>query len=207
MCRRACNCISITFMSLFRVKARWSGFTGSPGWSVFHFDAPDDAAGPTAQACADAVRSLAYTWRTHIPSIVTINVESSVERIDTPTGQMIDITDVTAPLAVTGTATGNFSAASGACIQWITAGVRNGRRVRGRTFVVPMAATGYDAAGTLSTGALSDLQGGATAFANDFAGAVVYGRPTAPGASDGVAYDIASGRVVDKVAVLRSRRD
>lgn len=194
-------------MSLFRVKARWSGFTGSPGYSVFHFDAPDDAAGPTALQCAEAVRSLAFTWRTHLPSIVTINVDGAVERLDTATGQMIEILDVAAPLAVAGTATGTFSAASGACIQWTTNGVRNGRRVRGRTFVVPMAATGYDAAGTLSTGALSDLQTGATAFAADFAGAVVYARPTAPGAADGVAYDINAGRVVDKVAVLRSRRD
>ena len=194
-------------MTLFRVKARWSGFTGSPGYSVFHFNAPDEAAGPEAQDCADAVRDLAFTWRTHLPSIVTINVDPAVERIDIPSGGMVEIIDVTAPLAVQGTATGTYSAASGACIQWTTSGVRNGRRVRGRTFVVPLASSGYDAAGTLSTGALTDLQGGATAFADSFAGAVVYARPTGPGVEDGVAYDIGAGRVVDKVAILRSRRD
>lgn len=194
-------------MSLYRVKARWSGFNGAPGYSIFHFFHPDEGAGGTAEDAVASVRTLVNSWASWIPPVVTINVEGQVEVIATETGQLQDVEDVTTPAPVVGGGTGNYSAASGACLNWLTSGVRNGRRVRGRTFVVPLTVGAYDMTGTLATATLTGLQAGATAFADSLNGPVVYARPSAPGAADGVAFDIGASRVNDKVAVLRSRRD
>lgn len=194
-------------MSLFRVKARWTGFSGAPGYTVLHFEAPDDAAGPSPEDCVTAVHTFFDSIRDRLPSVVSVQVEGAVERLEIGTGQLIGFDDVTPPSLVIGAMSGGFSSATGACVGWATNGVRNGRRVRGRTFIVPLGAGTYDTDGTLNSIALTDIQTAASALAADFAGLVVYARETAPGAADGVAYDVAGARVADKTAILRSRRD
>lgn len=172
-----------------------------------HFNAPDESAGPTPLECVTAVHTFFDAVRDRLPAVVSIQVEGAVERIDTPTGELIGFEDVTPPAVIVGTNSGGFSSATGACIGWTTNGVRNGRRVRGRTFIVPLAGVTYDTDGTLTALALQDIQTAATAMTENFAGLVVYARETAPGLADGVAYDVAGARVADKTAILRSRRD
>lgn len=200
---------------MLKVKARWSGFTGSPGYSVFYFrEWTDGTYQPTAAeatACAVKVRTLFDQLKTVLPPTVKVQVDSDVEIIEDTNGKLVDVRSATAQAVVTGTATNTaYSAASGAVLGWQTAGVRNGRRVRGRTFIVPLTAGAYDTDGTLLSTHHTTLTTAASNFVFDTADTPTFGvfqRPSAPGATDG-AWTFATGsRVPDTVAILRSRRD
>lgn len=194
-------------MSVYRVKIRWTGFTGAPGYTILHFDAPTEA----TQAGADAVHSLTNDFivslASNLPSAVSLLAEQGVEVIDQATNQLETIFTATARAATKGVGTGGFSSATGACIVWETGEVKAGRRVRGRTFIVPISASMYDTDGTLTSACLTDLQGAASQLAGGGFNFGVLSRPSISGAADGSFHTVSSGRVSDKTAVLRSRRD
>ncbi len=194
-------------MPLLRVKARWTGFSGAPGYSIFHFNAFDDGSTVEAQNAANAVRSFFFSINSLLPQAVTVTVDTSVDVLEESTGQLTNIVGVTPPPTVVGMNTGSFSAPTGAVVHWTTGGVRNGRRVRGKTFLVPMAVVIYQNDGTLNTSNVTTITAAAQALIDSADTAlVVYGRPT-QGAADGVAHVVTGQRVPDMAAVLRSRRD
>jgi hypothetical protein len=144
------------------------------------------------------------------PPAVKWRVQSDVPVIDETTGQMVDIASAGTRTDIVATAaSGVYSAASGVVVTWRTTGVRNGRRVRGRTFLVPTANVAYENDGTIVAGAISSI-GTANATLLGGVGAWqlgVWARPTAVGATDGIWHEATSSTIPDKVAVLRSRRD
>ncbi len=194
-------------MAVYRVKIRWSGFTGSPGYTVLHFAAATDPTQAGAQAAYDRAREFCTRIASALPSVVRLNVEGQVEIVDESTAQLQDMYSVTTVTAVAGTGTGGFSASTGACITWETGEVKNGRRVRGRTFVVPMSGTMYDTDGTLTSAALTDLQDAALYLSGGGFEFGILSRPSSEGAGDGSFHTVSSGRISDKTAMLRSRRD
>jgi hypothetical protein len=194
-------------MAIFRIQAKWTGFSGAPGYSAFHFDAATAGAGPTAQQCADAVRTLLVSWGVYLPGNVRLEIESEVQRIEETTGELIGFEQITPGSPVSGGISSPYSAASGAVIIWNTGGVRRGRRIQGRTFVVPLGGEGLASDGSLSSAAQGAIQAGATTFADSITAPVVWARPSGPGASDGQIASITAARVPDMAAVLRSRRD
>lgn len=194
-------------MAVYRVKCRWSGFSGAPGYTILHFDAPTEPTVAGAQAVYDNAYAFIGGISSLLPSVVSITLENNVEVIDQTTNELTNVLSVVAKSAHVGTTTGGFSSATGACIIWETGEVRNGRRVRGRSFIVPMAGTHYDVDGTLKTTALTDLQDAAAVLTGGGFSFGVLARPTAVGAADGSFHTASSGRISDKTAVLRSRRD
>lgn len=199
--------------TILRVKLRWSGFVGGPGYSVFHMrdftgGNPDAT---QAQSAADRVRQFAVAVAPMLPYVTQLQVMPDVEEIEETNGEMVNIFSVTGGAVVAGGATQfiTYSAASGAVVTWRTAGVRNGRRVRGRTFLVPLASNSYAPDGSLDTTALAALNTAAAALANGSGtpDLGVYARPSAPGANDGIWYAAIGHTINDKVAILRSRRD
>ena len=194
-------------MAVYRVKFRWTGFTGAPGYTNLHFDASTEPTQAGAQAVYDAAGEFAGDITSALPSAVSISIEGGVEVVDQTTNELLTVFSATTRTAAKGIGTGGFSSSTGACITWETGEVKNGRRVRGRTFIVPLAASGYDTDGTLTSGVLTDLQTAAAALA---AGGFTFGvlaRPSTVGAADGSFHTVTSGRISDKTAVLRSRRD
>jgi hypothetical protein len=196
---------------LARVTINWTGFVGAPGFTNLYFS---PAAGPDiTQAVVDAAVTKTYTWLSNftssLPTAVTTGVDPSVEVINSLDGKLIAFMTGTPPAATAGSDSGTFSAATGVVTSWYTGGIRNGRRVRGRSFIVPMGPTAYQNDGTIATTKLTAWRGTANALiANvDAARLAVWSRPSAPGALDGIAYDVISAQVNDKVAVLTSRRD
>lgn len=193
-------------MAIHRVIARWSGFPGAPGYTNFFFTG--DGAGGAAQESRLRAIGFFEALRSRIPADVEVLVEPEVAVIDELTGmtqEFIVATDAANPVLFTGA--GGYSAPSGAVVTWNTAGVANGRRVRGRTFVVPLANTAYEDDGTLTFPALNDLRdAGAAMVGTGFdSGFGIWSRPRSGGG--GGFYEVNSYRVADKAAVLRSRRD
>jgi hypothetical protein len=114
----------------------------------------------------------------------------------------------------TGTATGNYSAASGTCLVLYTGAFNSkSHAIRGRSFIVPLGANSYDTNGTLDStwmGALytaaSAVRTGSTSFPWS-----VWNRPITHGKPPvvdvvGTSHAVIELGVHDRVAVLRSRR-
>ena len=100
---------------------------------------------------------------------------------------------------------GPYAAGVGACVTWLTAGIVNGHRVRGRTFIVPLDGTRYQNDGTLAPGTVAAITNAAQNVLDNAAGnSVIYSRKV-PG-RDGTAHAITGFRINDRVATLASRR-
>lgn len=194
--------------NIVRWTWRWDGFLGSPGFTnIYELD------GTSPGNVAAAFDAFLYAQRARMPDDVHIRLQPEGEVIDPVTGLLQSVIAAPTPMAIDGANTGPYSAASGLCISWGTGGIVSGRRVRGRTFLVPMSGAYYDTTGTLNDTELGGTRSDLAAFlAGAPGGHVIWSRPRpAPGgigpASPGSAHLVTSGTIRDRVAVLRSRRD
>lgn len=193
-------------MAILEGTLVWTGWSGGPGYTVLH----TTKAGITTTAVDNLVSALDHLAdRLHflVPNAVTLRASTEVKEFDPATGILANI--YTSPVTVSswvGSGGTLFSAPTGACISWGTAGVNRGRRVRGKSFIVPLANGAYDTDGTLSAGFLAPLNVAATDWRTSSAyESVVWSRPRL--GAGGAAFPITSHRIADKAAVLRSRRD
>lgn len=197
-------------VAIERVRVSLTGFKGGPGVSTFY--------AVNAGALVPALHAMYDALRTKMPLPVTINVENSGDILEATTGELQGSWSVAPVTQLLGVSAAAYSAPSGACLTWLTTTVANGKRVKGRTFLVPMQGDAYDTDGSLAATVVPYLN----AVANDFvvAGAAnfcVWHRPflgspataTKPArpAFAGSRVLVTGSRVLDKVAVLRSRRD
>lgn len=202
--------------NVLRVKSRWSGFSGAPGYTLLHFrdftgTAPDNGDPTAAQATAAVARTKTFfeAIRSTLPNSVSIQVESEVEVIEDTTGQLTNTFAATPVTVTVGSGGTDFAGPIGAVINWRTTAVRNGRRVRGRTFLVPLRGLSFDATGALGATSRTTLVNAATALA-DTTGSPdlgVLARPSSTGATDGQWHPVSGASVPSMAAVLRSRRD
>jgi hypothetical protein len=198
--------------SILKVTAKWDGFNGGPGYSNFFFKPQGfiESGDVEAAAAANAVSSFFGSILSVFPNPLKITLQSDVPVIDETNGEMTHIANGGGWSAQQGTGgTAAYSGPSGAVVTWRTAGVRNSRRVRGRTFLVPLAGGIYDVDGSLAGGPLSTIRTAASALVaagGSSVDPVVWSRPSAPGASDGIAHIMNAATVNDSVAILRSRR-
>lgn len=188
--------------SLNRLVIAWSGpnVVGS-AVSVLHYSASDNSAPPVA-AVVTALQGI----RPVMAGGVIATVPNTGDVIDDVTGTLTGVWSTTggAAVAMTGYATG--PAGVGACIGWQTGGIVYGKKLRGRTFMVPLSGDSYDSTGTLTANVLSVL--GTFANAMQASGPLaVWSRPNPAKARVGNSYGVVSNRIRDKVAILTSRRD
>lgn len=193
-------------MTIARVTAQWRGFRGAPGYSNFFFHGAVADEQPN-EAMATAVATFFRAFNQLFPEDLTIGIAPTIDSIDETTGQLVGQADVTPPPTVAGGGSANYSAASGAVVNWLTSGFVGGRRVRGRTFLVPLSSAVYDAAGDLTNAARTAISDAANALVADSAttGMVIWSRPR--GGGGGSIHDVDGATVPDLGAILRSRRD
>ena len=183
--------------ALYRLTVRMDGWPGAPGYMSFYC--------LTATPFRSAVIAFVDHIRTIMPAAISFTVPNQLDVLEDSTGELTGIETEGTEYVAPGTASGNFSAPSGACIVWITNAFVSGRRVRGRTFVVPLAGLLYQSDGTIEPGTLAALRGWAVDLftACDLA---IWHRPTTSGGSDGAAFEVTGSSVRDRAAVLTSRR-
>ena len=140
-----------------------------------------------------------------IPNTVFVNVPNGGETITAEDGVLTGVWTEGTSQSTAGTYNGVWIAGTGARIVWGTAGVTNGRRVRGSTYIVPMGASQFDTDGSLVASVVTGLQTQAqaviVALGDDFC---VWSRP-APG-RPGKVSTISDATVPDKASWLRTRR-
>jgi hypothetical protein len=197
--------------SLAKVTINWTGFIGAPGYTNLYFR--NSTPGLITQAVVDnavtKVDAFVTAIKTMLPPVVTVGTSSTVDEVNDSNGALVAFWAGTPAAPGAGTMAGAYSAPSGACVAWSTSTVRNGRRIRGRTFVVPLGGAAVGTDGTIDTNELTDLRNAAIALraATGDARLVIWARPTTPGGTDGGSAEVTSSTVQDKVAVLTSRRD
>lgn len=136
---------------------------------------------------------------------VDIHVPTTGDQIDEATGLLTGAWTFGIGGNYSGGGSGAYAGGVGAVIQWITQGLVEGHRVRGRTFVVPLALNSYDALGTLNASVVSALESAANVLLNTAAGNhVVWSRPR-PGVAGSI-HPVVDFRVSDRVSWLRSRK-
>lgn len=199
-------------VQLLKVTAKWTGFAGAPGYSNFfwHEEDPAGSFDSGAIAAMNAVGTFFDSIKQWFPNTVKWNVQPDVPIIESTTGELVSYANGGARTDIVGTATNAaYSAASGVVVTWRTGGVVRGRRVRGRTFLVPTANVAYDLDGTLQSASAASFGTAATALINTVGqrSPVIWSRPSSKGASDGAFFPILTATVPDKVAILKSRRD
>lgn len=188
-------------MRLNRVVVQWAG-SGVTGLAVNVLHFAGDAGAPDPGAILDAYDACSPS----LPSGVTVTVPNAGDVIEDTTGELVDVWTGTGGGTATGGATGPRAAGVGVCVSWLTGGIINGRRLRGRTFLVPVSGGAWDTDGTFQPAALTQFQ----AFATQMLASgplAVWHRPTTVGGTDGNSYGVIASRITDRTAILTSRRD
>lgn len=199
-------------VQMAKITINWTGFPGGPGYSNLYFRDISGTAAVDQAVVDDAVgKVLAWIgyWRNRIPTAVKTGVDPTVEIVESSTGELQGFMTATVPAAAAGLGTASFSAPSGACVSWYTSTVRNGRRMRGRTFIVPLDTTSYEADGTLISSIVTATPAeNAKMYATGGPAELgIWARPTTKGGSDGQWALVTAARLNDRPAMLTSRRD
>ena len=169
-----------------------------PGVTTFYWNEADTGFQPKVIAFFNAVKNVVAVG-------VTWTIPASGDLIDVATGEITGAWVDGTSSSVASAQAGNYAAGVGARIAWQTSGIRNGRRVRGSTFIVPVTVAGYDAGGTLATSVIDACNTAAgTLFTAGATGLRIWSRPGPSGA--GQANTVLNGSCPDRVSWLRTRR-
>lgn len=187
-------------MAYTRITAIWTGATGLPGYTRLKFQGDLDSA--AALACANRVRTFFDSIKAFLPSAISINFAEAAQVYDLDQTLTAEV-GFTPPALVLGGGAGSFSSPTGMVVNWLTSLIFQGHKVRGRSFLVPLAGTAYQSDGSLATATITAVQGAATAL--------IAGTPSLVVASGGngsfAVSPVNAMSVPDRAAVLRSRRD
>jgi len=168
-----------------------------------------------------AIESVSALWLAicgSMPTDVTVTPERTGDIIEDTTGALVGSWVGGVSTTHIGTAPGAYAAPTGAVITWLTSTILDRKRLRGRTFAVPLSSLAFENNGTLVSQTITNLKTAADQFIlEQSASAVVWHRPfkgspavgTRPArlAHPGGHGLITASRVPDLAAVLRSRRD
>ena len=188
-------------------RVNWAGGIGGQGVTVFHGRPRlDGQASEAAQELAERARAFfAALAAGIIPATVTLSFESEAVNLDTTTGTLLGVIPVDPPDNVVGGAGTVYARPSGLRVDWLTDAVVAGRRLRGRTFLVPASSGAFLADGTPGPAVLTLVKNAADDFYDSTLGDEV--SPSIWSRTHGIQADITGASVPDEAAILSSRRD
>lgn len=205
--------------TLYRVRTTWSYTPGGPGYSNLYFSTTDPL-NAGAQTAVNDVQTFFTALKSYIPSAVSLQVDPLVIMVEDYSSEQVgEISVTTPPAAIACTGAGAYAAPVGITCQWTTGAFQYGRRVKGRTYIVPLVASAFENNGTVVNANVTAFNNAAAGLVNGASNLVVYTRRRLAKAADpvkgtpavsarpGASSPVVSGSVRDIAAVLRSRRD
>lgn len=185
--------------TISRTQVVWDGLPKGLGYSNFYHLAATDSKG-----------KLLTFWSTvaqYLPPSVHLTIPGEGDTFDDATGALTGTwSEAVAPSVITGGGQATYAGPVGAVVDWKTAGINRGHKVRGRTFIVPMSTNCFQADGTLIDSVRATLLTAGQALLTDFGSTIgVWSRPRLK--TGGLWLPMTSVAVPDLAAVLRSRRD
>jgi len=139
------------------------------------------------------------------PSGLVWEVPEAGDLIDVASGALSGTWSGETYAAIAATGANGYVQGAGCSIEWLTGGLRNGRRVLGRTFLAPLDNGSWGTSGVVGGAALSALQTALGTYMTANPWGMVYSRPTTSNPV-GAAHPITSARIPSDVSWLRSRR-
>ena len=189
-----------------QVTATWSGVAGLPGYTKIKF--LGNLTTSECQTACQKLRDFFAANSVYIPALVRVDVSALCEHFDDDGTKTDVITASGTTSQVAGTAAGAFNEAAGAWINWVCNQFVAGRRVVGRTFMVPLGSAAFQSDGTLLTAYQTALQAAGNTLITGFPNVVIrYDRTDKTGNRFQGISTVAGVLVKDKGGVLRSRRD
>lgn len=196
--------------SLDRVRLALTGFVGGPGVCTFYAVSGSDLQTP--------LNNFANAMAAFMPPVVTLQVEQSGDTIEDTDGALTGSWTGAAQPAHVGSGTAEYAAPVGFCCTWLTPIVRDGHRIKGRSFIVPVGRDLFQSDGSIEPYTLVTAAAAADALVSGAGGNFrIWHRPrlaqvASPGhralaAHDGSQAAVTASSIRDKAAVLRSRRD
>lgn len=197
-------------MAIIRVRTVLSGWTGGPGLNTAYFRGSTST--PSQVDCNDVVARVRTFWSAAAGTLSTLasaTVQPSVDILDETTGSLSSFRVATpTPLVVVGTAAGDFYAPGIMANFTLETGVSsNGRRVRGRWFVGPIAEGVAGSGILLAANAAQLVTAGAGLIASvpTTSQLIVWSQPRV--GRPGFVTNVNGFSCPTKLAHLRSRRD
>lgn len=196
-------------MTIMRIRTVFQGWIGGPGLMTNYFARVGSWDQGAAQLAGDRVHNAMEAARQAFLDATNWKNDLVADEFEQSTGELLNSFNITDASNNGAGNTNLLPPSNQICVSWKTDGVVAGRRVRGRTFLGPLALSAAEGNGTPTAAALVSANAFGTAMGN--AGLsdvrhVIWHRPTAAG-NDGSHHDIAEFTIRDKFAVLRSRRD
>lgn len=183
---------------LNRVRVEWAGGITGPGLSTFYVQGTlSDVSGITD--FFDDIKAL-------FPSDLDWTIPGTGDQIDSANGELAGSWSASGGGAVAATGSGAYAAPAGALVTWRTSSIIGGRRLQGRTFLVPLVVSAYESNGTLSTTTQGTLTTAATTMLAAVSDLTIWHRPDENGNGGGLGL-VTQSLVKDRVVTLRSRRD
>lgn len=162
--------------------------------------------GAAATGDADAFVNFWFTLSAFMPTGVSITVPEQGEVIDDNTGDLVGTWNLPGESNVfTGGVNGTYAKGVGCRVTWLTAGTTGNRRVRGTTYIVPLASNSFDNDGTLLTTRVEAIKAAADALVGDLPDRLAIVTRVTPEHS-GTSHAVTSTAVPDTPSWLRSRR-
>jgi len=192
---------------LNRVRVGWTNWPGAPGLSTFYLAAGSTNVAPLLTFFT-AIKDL-------FPAALTFTVPANGDAVDSVTNKIVGgWTGSGGGTVSSGHSNTAYSGTSGALIHWNTNAVLNGRRLAGRTYLVPLAGDQYFTDGSLVGTCITTLTTAGTALITALTPSlIVYGPPRDAGTLNdddlgkaAVSSPTINCVVPDLAVVMRSRR-
>lgn len=183
--------------TLNRIRVTWDSDVPGGGLSTFYY--------PSSQTDVSDLKTFFTSVAAYLPAGLSLTVPSNGDQVDSNSGRITGGWTGTGGGTVTGGGNSNWSNGIGLRVVWETVVVRNGRRVRGSTFICPLGQGFAANDGTLNNTTKDDILGFANTLANTgFLN--VFHRPPKGTFTGGATATVSSASVPDRVTALRSRR-
>lgn len=190
----------MTVLKRYRVTWAGSPVVGA-GLSTF-YESPESGVGG-----ADAIEAFFDAIKGAVPDGVNWTIPSNGDLITAETGDLVGVwSDPGTGGVVSSSGGAAFVNGTGARVVWNTAGLFEGRRVRGSTFIVPLVSGAFEGAGNINSGNVTLLQNAANTLVGALDNFAIWSRPNNAAGDNGEANQVTSASVPDKVSWLRGRR-
>lgn len=197
-------------MTISQIACSWTGLQGGTGYSIFYYRG--------TLLSPSAYTTFFGSIKGYLPNAVTVNIPNTGKVMDEATGKMTGVWAGGSASAQTGTGGTNYPPSEGMQVKWLTAGYVNGRRVQGRTYLVPLPTVSFTSTGTIATSITGGTFTAATTLISDLASNFVVwarplyerdsaGNPTEVLKRAGTMWTVSSCLVPTKTASLTGRRD
>lgn len=195
-----------------RSLVRSVGYIGSPGYNVLHWTAglgpgPSDEGG--VEEFHDSLQAAYDVWATACNPQVTFEVLPEVTYFDDEDGVLAGVTiDPTGVRTIVSTGSGfGSSRATAMCLRLFTGTIVNGRRLQGRIFIGPAAASALDSNGQIASGVIPGIESGASGLFTGLGGILcVWHRPVGDPPAGGTYGDVMGVSCNQTPGTIRSRK-